>query len=301
MEKIHEFLRPLEEWLYYPIFKVGGSELTLWTIVYFLALVILLFTVAGHLRRILVERVLVRTRLDAGARAAVGSITRYVVLLVGFLIVLQTVGIDLTTLHVIAGAVGIGIGFGLQNIASNFISGLIIMFERPVKVGDRIEVGDVNGDVIEIGARATTVITNDNIAIIIPNSKFITENVVNWKHNDDKVRFRVPVGVAYGTDVREVERLLLAVAKENENVLTDPAPDVSFLGFGDSSLDFHLLVWTRKMVHRRQALFSALNFAINDKFRQHGIEIPFPQRDLHIRSGVMPAQAIDAELTKITE
>ncbi|MBX3277250.1 MAG: mechanosensitive ion channel [Acidobacteria bacterium] len=286
MEKIHRFLQPLEEWLYFPIFKIGDTQLTLWTIVYFLLLLVVLFAVAGRLRKILVERILIRTNLDAGARAAVGSITRYLVLLVGLLVVLQTVGIDLTTLNVIAGAVGIGIGFGLQNIASNFISGIIILFERPVKVGDRIEVGDVNGDVIEIGARATTVSTNDNIAIIIPNSKFITENVINWKHNDDKVRFRIPVGVAYGSDVRKVERVLLEVAAENESVLTQPAPSVLFTGFGDSSLNFSLLVWTRSMVHRRGSLISALNFAIDEKFRQHGIEIPFPQRDLHIRSSL---------------
>lgn len=286
MEKIHRFLQPLEEWLYFPIFKIGDTQLTLWTIVYFLLLLVVLFAVAGRLRKILVERILIRTNLDAGARAAVGSITRYLVLLVGLLVVLQTVGIDLTTLNVIAGAVGIGVGFGLQNIASNFISGIIILFERPVKVGDRIEVGDVNGDVIEIGARATTVSTNDNIAIIIPNSKFITENVINWKHNDDKVRFRVPVGVAYGSDVRKVERVLLEVAAENESVLAQPAPSVLFTGFGDSSLNFSLLVWTRSMVHRRGSLISALNFAIDEKFRQHGIEIPFPQRDLHIRSSL---------------
>ncbi|MCW5968727.1 MAG: mechanosensitive ion channel [Blastocatellales bacterium] len=286
MEKIHRFLQPLEDWLYFPIFKIGDTQLTLWTIVYFLLLLVVLFAVAGRLRKILVERILIRTNLDAGARAAVGSITRYLVLLVGLLVVLQTVGIDLTTLNVIAGAVGIGVGFGLQNIASNFISGIIILFERPVKVGDRIEVGDVNGDVIEIGARATTVSTNDNIAIIIPNSKFITENVINWKHNDDKVRFRIPVGVAYGSDVRKVERVLLEVAAENESVLTQPAPSVLFTGFGDSSLNFSLLVWTRSMVHRRGSLISALNFAIDEKFRQHGIEIPFPQRDLHIRSSL---------------
>jgi small-conductance mechanosensitive channel len=286
MERLHEFLQPLEEWLYFPIFKIGDTQLTLWTIVYFLLLVVLLFVVAGRLRKLLVERVLIRTYLDAGARAAVGSIVRYLVLLVGLLVALQTVGIDLTTFNVIAGAVGIGVGFGLQNIASNFISGIIILFERPVKVGDRIEVGDVNGDVIEIGARATTVITNDNIAIIIPNSKFISENVINWKHNDDKVRFRVPIGVAYGSDVRKVERLLLEVANENEDVLADPAPKVFFLAFGDSSLNFQLRVWTRAMVHRRGAFVSALNFAIDEKFRQHGVEIPFPQRDLHIRSGL---------------
>jgi small-conductance mechanosensitive channel len=143
-------------------------------------------------------------------------------ILVGILIILQTSGIDLTTLNILAGAVGIGIGFGLQNIANNFISGLIILFERPIKIGDRIEVGEVDGDVVEIGLRSTTVLTNDNIAIIIPNSKFISENVVNWSHNDSKVRFKIPVSVAYGSDVKLVEKLLLEVAEENADVFDYP-------------------------------------------------------------------------------
>src|SRR5690606_8559421 len=126
--------------------------------------------------------------------------------------IVQTVGIDLTTFNVLAGALGIGVGFGLQNVVSNFIAGLIIMFERPVKIGDRIVVGGVAGNVIDIGARSTTVLDNDNIAVIVPNAKFITENVINWKYNDDRVRFRVPVSVAYGSDAQQVKRVLLEVA-----------------------------------------------------------------------------------------
>ena len=158
-------------------------------------------------QRLITDRLLSRTRLDFGARHAVGTIARYVLLLIGFLVIVQSAGINLTTFNVLAGA--IGIGFGLQNVVSNFFAGLIIMFERPIKIGDRIDVDGVEGDVIENGARSTVVLTNDNIAIIVPNSKFITENVVNWKYNDNRVRFRVPIGVAYGSDVRKVEKLLL--------------------------------------------------------------------------------------------
>jgi small-conductance mechanosensitive channel len=271
--------------LNFPILRLGETEITLWTLVYFLALLLVLFYFARKIKILLIERVLTRTRLDVGARQAVGSITRYMVLFIGLLIILQTVGINLTTLNVIAGAVGIGVGFGLQNIASNFISGLIILFERPIKIGDRIVVGDVEGDVIEIGARSTTVVTNNRIAIIVPNSMFISEPVINWKYTDPLVRFEIPVSVAYGSDVRLVERLLLEVAKDNPDVLGDPKPDVCFREFGESSLNFILRVWNQNQVHQKFVLYSALNFAIYDKFNEHGIKIPFPQRDLHIRNG----------------
>ena len=273
--------------LNFPLLPLGEVKITLWTLVYFLVLLLLLFYLTGKIRKLLVERVLVRTKLDVGAQQAIGSISRYVLLMVGLLIILQTVGINLTTLNVIAGAVGIGVGFGLQNIASNFISGLIILFERPIKVGDRIVVGDVEGDVIEIGARSTTVVTNNQIAIIVPNSMFISEPVVNWKYNDPRVRFEIPVGVSYGSDVRLVERLLLEVARENADVLKEPPPDVCFREFGESSLKFVLRVWNHNHVHRKLVLYSALNFAIHDKFKVHGVEIPFPQRDLHIRGGAL--------------
>jgi len=271
--------------LNFPLLPLGEVRITLWTLIYFLVLLLMLFYFTGKVRKLLAERVLIRTKLDVGAQQAVGSITRYVLLLVGLLVILQTVGINLTTLNVIAGAVGIGVGFGLQNIASNFISGLIILFERPIKVGDRIVVGDVEGDVMEIGARSTTVVTNNQIAIIVPNSMFISEPVVNWKYTDPRVRFEIPIGVAYGSDVRLVERLLLEVARENTDVLKDPPPDVCFREFGESSLNFTLRVWNQNHVHRKMVLYSALNFAIHEKFKGHGIEIPFPQRVLHIRSG----------------
>ncbi len=271
----------------YSILKAGTTQITLWTVAQFVILLVLLFFLARKIRDVLVKRVLPRSKLDVGAQQAVGAVTRYLVIFIGLLVILQTVGIDLTTLNVIAGAIGIGVGFGLQNIASNFISGLIILFERPIKIGDRIEVGDIEGDVIEIGARSTTVLTNDNITIIVPNSKFITENVVNWKHRDSKVRFKIPIGVAYGSDARLVEKILLKVAEENPDVMGAPPPVVRFLEFGESSLIFELRAWSSTLLHRKGVLISALNFAIYDTFKEYGIEIPFPQRDLHIRSGAL--------------
>jgi small-conductance mechanosensitive channel len=273
-----------------PIMTLGNTPLSLWSILQFAILVVLLFMAASRLQNWLVNRLLTRSRLDTGARQAIGSITRYLFLFLGLLVILQTVGINLTTLNVLAGAVGIGIGFGLQNVASNFISGLIILFERPIKIGDRIEVGPIEGDVVEIGARSTKILTNDNITVIVPNSKFITENVINWMYNDPTVRFRVPVSVAYGSDLQLVERLLLEVARANPDVLSEPAPVVRFVGFGDDALKFELRPWSTTLVHRKGKLFSSLNFAIYQAFQAHGIEIPFPQRDLHIRSGALSSK-----------
>lgn len=296
MESFLRLLGRIKGFLDFPLISLGETQITVWRVLLFLALLFALFYLAGKMRKLLVSRLLVRSRLDVGARQAVGAITRYVVLLIGLLIILQTVGINLTTLNVIAGAVGIGIGFGLQNIASNFISGLIILFERPIKIGDRIEVDKVEGEVTAIGARSTTVVTNDNIAIIVPNSKFVTENVVNWNYTDPTVRFKVPVSVAYGTDVRLVERLLLEVGRENPEVLDEPEPGVRFLEFGDNGLNFELRAWNRSLTHRKGRLISALNFAIHEKFKEHGIEIPYPQRDLHIRSGVVEVKQEKKEI-----
>jgi len=284
-EILRDYLDPLFNILNYRIFTLGEAQITPLNVIYLLLLTGVLFWLSNKLKTILIERILGRTHLDLGARVAIGTIVRYVLLLVGFLIIIQTVGINLTTLNVLAGAIGIGVGFGLQNIASNFISGLIILFERPVQVGDRIEVGDVNGKVTGIGARSTTVRTNDNITIIVPNSKFIEENVINWSFEDNVVRFRIPIGVAYNSDLNLVKKLLLEVARENKDVLEEPKSAVRLMKFGDSSIDMQLWVWTREKLQRKNVLVSNLNFAIWEKFRANDVEIPFPQRDLHIKNG----------------
>jgi small-conductance mechanosensitive channel len=273
---------------------MGTSEISIFTlfqVVVFIAAILLLARTA---RRILLKQILSKTPLDLGIQHAVATFTQYLVLVIGFMVGLPTVGIDLSALTFIAGAVGVGVGFGLQNITNNFISGIIILFERPIKIGDRIEVGDVNGDVVHIAARSTTVRTNDNIAIIIPNSSFISSNVINWSHGDSKVRFRVPVGVAYNSDVKTVERLLLEVAKENENVLEDPPSRVVFKEFGESALKFELRVWSSRLLHRRGVLISQLNFAIFEKFKEHGIQIPYPQRDLHFKHDPATSRTLES-------
>lgn len=284
-ETLREYFDPVFDLLNYNIFVLGEAKITPLSILYLIFLTVALIYISKKLRVLVIERLLEHTKLDQGARLAVGTISRYFILFIGFLVILQTVGINLTTLNVLAGAIGIGVGFGLQNVASNFISGLIILLERPIKVGDRIEVDNINGRVIKVGARSTHIKTNDNITIIIPNSKFITENVVNWSYGGGKVRFRIPVGVAYDSDIDLVKRLLLEVAAGNADVLNDPKPNVRLVEFGDNSLNLELWVWSEKKLHRRRVLFSDLNFAILQKFRENGIEIPFPQRDLHFRSG----------------
>jgi len=170
----------------------------------------------------------------------------------------------------------------LQNITNNFVSGIIILFERPIKVGDRIELEDIEGDVIKISLRSTTIVTNDNISVIVPNSKFISSTIINWSHNDRNVRFNVPIGVSYGSDPEKVKSLLLEVAEGEKTVLKNPIPDVIFNEFGDSSLNFSLRVWTQKHITTPQVLKSKLYFQIFKVFKENGIEIPFPQRDVHL-------------------
>ncbi len=181
------------------------------------------------------------------------------------------------------GAVSLGVGFGLRNIADNFMSGLFLLVERPIKVGDRIDVGGLEGQVVEIRARSTTVRTNDNVDIIVPNSEFVSNRVTNLSHNDNLVHFRIPVGVHYRSDVHQVEAALLAAAQGCADVLAKPEPQVRFIGFGDSSLDFELRVWSESLYNRPNKLRSQVNFRIWEEFKRQGIEIPYPQRDLYVK------------------
>lgn len=270
-----------------PLFQLGQTWVSLATIVQFLVVGGMVILLSRVVRRLLRTRVLARTKLDIGLQYAIARMVSYVVLVLGFIVGFETVGIDLRSFTVIAGALSVGIGFGLQNIVNNFVSGLIILAERPIQIGDRVDLGNNTvGKVMRIGARATQVLTNDNIMIIVPNSEFISGRVVNWTHIDPRVRFRVAVGVGNGSDPRLVEKLLLEVSAANPNVLGDPAPTVVFRKFGENSLNFELRVWSAEMAHHHGSLESQLNFAIWEKFKQHNIEIPFPQRDLHLKEPV---------------
>lgn len=272
------------EYVSAPLFKLGHTEVSLATMGQLVAMVVLVVVGSSIIRRLVRTRLLARTKMDEGLQYAISRIVGYLCLVLGFAIGLQTLGIDITSFTVLAGALGVGIGFGLQNIVNNFVSGLIILAERPIQIGHRVDVGGTVGKVVRIGARSTSVLTNDNILMIVPNSEFISSRVINWTHGDPRVRFKIPVGVSYGSDPRTVERILLEVAGANENVLIDPAPAVVFIQFGDSSLDFELRAWTSTMSERPGAFKSQLYFAIFDAFKKHGIEIPFPQRDVHIKT-----------------
>ncbi|HVR34976.1 MAG TPA: mechanosensitive ion channel domain-containing protein, partial [Methylomirabilota bacterium] len=221
----------LNDPLQHPIVRLGEFDLTLLAIlkiIVFLALVVLAEML---LRRYILQQALKRTRLEPSIQYGISRMLGYAFIAFGFYVVIVNFGIDLTSLAVFAGALGVGIGFGLQNVISNFMSGLIILMERPIALGDRVEVGGVAGRVTRIALRSTTVLTNDNISIIVPNSDFISTPVTNWSHGDPKVRMRLPLGVAYGSDVEKLKRVLIEVAEAHPHVLKEPAPAVFFIGF----------------------------------------------------------------------
>ena len=274
--------------LFRTYFMIGDLPITPVFLMKAVLFLVVLRILGSAVRKVLQHRVLVRTSLDEGQRYAVAHIASYLTFLVGVLVGLEWVGLNLSNLVLLGSAVGVGLGFGLQNIANNFVSGIILLTERPIRVGDRVEVGGTNGDVVRIGARSTWVRTNDNVVIIIPNSEFINNRVTNWTVNDRQVRFNIPLGVSYGSDPERVREVLLEVAGRHPDVLKSPAPEILFKGFGDSSLDFHLRVWTTTRVQTPLPLASELYFSMFRAFKENGIEIPFPQRDLH-RKTVSPS------------
>ncbi len=267
-----------------PYFNVGNLAISPELLFEILAYLLLLTVATRLARQFLRREILSRMALDHGQRYAIERTFGYAVYALGLFVGVQLIGLNLSSLAFLGGAVGIGVGFGLQNIASNFASGLILLLEHPIKVGDRIEVGTLNGDVVRIGARSTWVRTNDNLIIIVPNAEFTTGRVTNWTANDRQVRFSFPVGVSYNSDPENVRGILLAVAARHPDVLKDPAPEVLLSSFGDNSINFDLRVWTVAQVQTPNRLKSALYFDMVREFALNGIEIPFPQRDVHIKS-----------------
>ena len=270
-----------------PLFVLGGTTVTVASVISFVVFVLVAYAASWALRRSL-HRVYRRRSVDEGVQHALDRLLHYGVVAVGAFVALENLGVSITGLAGIGAVLAVGIGFGLQNIAQNFVSGLILLLERPVKKGDFVEVGDVRGTVRDIRARATVVTTLNNVDIIVPNGQFITETVTNETFDDRRVRVRIAVGVAYGSDTGRVREVLMRVAENSPDVLEDPPPQVLFKSFGESSLDFELLAWLADPRQENVAA-SDLRFAIDQAFRAEGIVIPFPQRDLHIRSGVPPA------------
>lgn len=267
----------LQNILNYPLIRFGGIHVTLWTIFHFVIVILLVLILSRYVRNLLKERVLVRTRLEIGLQYGIARIAGYIVFVLGLFIGLETLGIDLTSFTVLAGAFGLGIGFGLQHIINNFVSGLILLSEHLIQVGDRIEVGGANGQLTKIGARSSIITTGENVMVVMPNSEFITNKVTNWGHGTvQKIRFDITIGVSYDSDLHLVEKILLEVADSNIHVLKSPASVVELADFGDSAINFKLYFWTIDMVAKSGALKSQLYFAIWDKFQQHQIDIPFP-------------------------
>ena len=267
-------------------FELGQFQVVPLRILLAIALFALLVTAARWAQMRLERHWLRYARIDHGAREAIVTITGYILIVISALIGLSVAGFEFRNLAIIAGALSVGIGFGLQNIVNNFVSGLILLFERPVKTGDWIVVGNTEGYVKRIRIRSTQIQTFDRADVIVPNSELISQQVTNWMLYDTQGRARVPVGVAYGSDTQKVKTVLEKIAQEHPSVITDgsyPEPRVLFLGFGDSSLNFELRCFIRNIDSRLQVI-SDLNFAIDAAFRAEGIEIPFPQRDLHLRT-----------------
>ncbi|NNL66794.1 MAG: mechanosensitive ion channel [Myxococcales bacterium] len=263
--------------------EVGELSLSLGDVLAFGVTVWLSFVVAGLTRFVLSEEVFPRVVLARGVPYAVSTLAGYVVLFLGFLVAVAAAGVDFSRFTILAGAFGVGIGFGLQNVVNNFVSGLILLFERPVQVGDTLQLGEMHGEVRRIGIRSSTVRTWEGADVVVPNADLISQQVTNWTLADRNRRIELPVGVAYGSDPRGVVEVLKRVAADTQGVLPYPAPQALFVGFGDSSLDFVLRIWTAE-AERWAAVRSELALAVHEALGEAGFEIPFPQRDLHVRT-----------------
>jgi small-conductance mechanosensitive channel len=241
---------------------IAGSEFTPLKLLIVVTMISALVWITRRVTRWLVDTALVRRGLDVGMREAIGAILRYGIITLGGLVILQSAGINLTSLNVLVGAIGVGLGFGLQNIMSNFFSGLIILFERPIKIGDRIEIAGVTGEVREIAARATTIVTDENVAILVPNSQFISERVTNWSRPGALTAYALFFYVSQTSDPELVRRILLAAAENHPDVLETPQPQVEFVEAGLAALRFQLQVWSTKHLTTAGTLKSDLNFEI---------------------------------------
>lgn len=268
-------------------FVLGSRSFSILDLLFLLGLLLGLIIISSTITNILRSRILRITGITRGAQEAVAILAKYTLISIGTIVILQVWGLDLSSLAILASALGVGIGLGLQNIAKDFGSGLVLVFERPIQVGDFVEFGEFMGTVERIGARSTEIKTLDQISIIVPNSRFLEQEVINWSHRNPISRIRLPVGVAYKSDPKTVKQVLLEASREHASVLSTPVPQVFFTGFGDSALEFELLVWIAEP-SKQLLIKSDLYFAIETRLRQQEIEIPFPQRDLHLRTGNLP-------------
>jgi len=263
--------------------SIGGTKITIINIAYLVIFLVFFIFVSRIIRDTLQNRILPRTRLDIGARASFVNIVIYTFWILAIYTGINILGINLSSLAFMAGALGIGIGFGLQNVVNNFVSGIILLFDPSIQVGDMVQIGDDWGTVNRINIRTTIIQTFDNASLIIPNSEMISNKVTNWSFKDPKVRRQVDVGVAYGSDVQKVHAILLKIVNDMPEIMNDPAPRVDFTDFADSALIFRIRFWITSPEFWLAAP-TELRFKIDEEFKKNGIEIAFPQQDIHIRS-----------------
>ncbi len=283
MEVYRPIYNTISDILIYEI-KIGTISLTLGGLTGMVLIFIGAYLSAGLIRIIFENHTLIKNKLSKGIAFAISSTIRYLIIIFGVILGLAYAGVDMSKFSLLAGALGVGIGFGLQNIVNNFISGLILLYERPVEVGDIIEVGELMGEVKSIGVRASRVKTYDGAEVVVPNGNIISNDLINWTLSDNRRRIDIRIGVAYGTDPNKVLKLLQQVAVEHDKVLVDPPPRPLFVEFGDSSLNFRLLCWTSFEVGL--GVKSDIFVSIYNALTNAGIEIPFPQIDLHIKDGL---------------
>ncbi|MCC5914204.1 MAG: mechanosensitive ion channel [Balneolaceae bacterium] len=296
--ELSELLEAMQDFLNLQLFNLQDTPVTIMSLVIFIVFLSIFLFLGSFTRRFLQGKFLDKFELDSGLKYTLGRVAQYIIVILGVLISFQFVGIDLTSLAVIFGLLSVGIGFGLQNITANFISGLIIMFERPISVGDWVEVGGIEGGVTEISIRSTKIRTLNNTSIIVPNTQFVENNVINFSHGDPTFRLDVEVGVSYASDLDTVLKALNEVAVEHPKVMKSPKHQVHLTEFADSAWDMQLRVWIPD-VKERYILRNEIHQAIVRKFEEHDIEIPFPQRDLHVRSSVdLPVQTGNGKKSK---
>ena len=268
-------------------FTFGRITVSVSSVLVGLIVITVTILVARSGSTLLERRLAKRQHIDPGLRYTITRLLKYVLMVVGSLLALkQAFAVDLTSIAVVFTALSVGIGFGLQYIAADIASGFILLFERPIRIGDRVTIGEDEGDVQSINLRTTVVLTNDRIAIIVPNSKLVSQRVINWSYGDPRARIAIPIGVADDSDIQLVTDTLIEAAKGVPNVLTDPPPRVQFLNFGDYTLDFRLLVWTNQP-RRHVQLRSDINYRIAALFRERGIKIPYPTQEFLLK-GAQP-------------
>ncbi len=263
--------------------SIGSITFSLWSIILFLIIIVLSTFLSKVIQLFLQDEVLVKAKLERGFPETISMLVKYLIAGIGYFIAITTLGFEMSQLTIIFGALSVGIGFGLQNIFNNLVSGLILIFSRPIRIDDTIEINNMIGRVNSIGIRSSNVRTFDGAEVIIPNGNLISSEVINWTLSDQRRRIEVMIGVAYGSDIRQVSDLLKAILQENSQVIKFPEPLVLFDEFADSSLNFKLLFWTDNIGDWMQVKSNVL-FEINDDFAKENIEIPFPQRDIHMRS-----------------